>query len=92
VELDGGEPRWLASSGTWPTWMPDSGAIAYADEQVDGPQQAWMVPLDGGEPRKLNEFRWNGKHYPFVVDPATGGLLTTDHVGERSAIWLAEYE
>jgi len=92
VELDGGEPRWLTSSGTWPTWMPDGEAIAYADERGDRPQRSWIVPLGGGEPRLLSEYRWSGGHYPFDVDPATGGLLTTDQVGERSAIWLAEYE
>ena len=58
----------------------------------DGPQEAWVVSLDGSRSRKLNDFRWAGRHYPFDVDPRTGGLLTTDHVGGKAAIWLAEYE
>jgi len=92
VRLEDGEPRWLTTSGTWPTWMPNGRAIAYADQPPEGRQQAWVVALDGGPPKRLGDFGWLGRHYPFDVDPASGQLLTADHVGGKSTIWLAEYD
>ena len=93
VELDGGETRWLTDSGTWPTWMPDGRSLAFADAASDHRQRAWIVPLDGGHRRLLGPFRWDGAHYPFVIDPASGHLITTDTGtdGGRSTIWIAEY-
>jgi Tol biopolymer transport system component len=92
VELPDGEPRWLTDSGTWPTWMPDGLAVAYADVPPGGEQQAWVVSLDGGEPRRLGDFAWHGSHLPFDVEPETGELITTDETDVKSTIWLAEYD
>ncbi len=92
VDLEGGETRRLSPTGSWPTWMPGGRAIAYADEIAEGPQEAWVVSLDGGQPRRLGDVQWTGRHYPFVVDPSTGEVITADHTGGKSAIWLAEYD
>ena len=72
--------------------MPDGRAIAYADETADGLQTAWVVSLDGAQPRRLGDIQWTGRHYPFVVDPSTGEVITADDSGGKSAIWLAEYD
>jgi Tol biopolymer transport system component len=91
VDLDAGEVRWLTTSGTWPTWMPDGSSIAYADVGPDGRQAAWVVPADGGDPARLGESRWSGNYYPFSVDAATGRVITTDDAGGPATLWIAEY-
>ena len=83
--------RWLSSSGSWPTWLPD-GQLAYADEGEDGNQRAWSVAPEGGEAtRLLGSFRWDGAHYPFSVHPSSGMLLTTDSPAETSTLWMAQF-
>jgi Tol biopolymer transport system component len=91
VGLEDGEPRWLTESGTWPVWMPDGLAIAYADAGPEGDQLAWIVPLDGG-PVRPGKVAWVGPHWPFVIDPKTGELITSDSGTRQSTIWLAEFE
>ncbi len=92
VPTAGGEVRWLTSTGTWPTWMPDGRSIAFADEQPLQRQEAWVVPVEGGAPRRLVDFRWNGTHHPFDVDTRDGELVASDSLSSRTTIWLAEYE
>jgi serine/threonine protein kinase len=92
VPLDGGGERWLTDTGTWPTWMPDGQAVAYADERPDGRQEARIAPVDGGEPTQLGVFVWNESHHPFEVEPGTGHIISTDGIGGKTTIWLAEYE
>jgi Tol biopolymer transport system component len=91
VDLQGGEPRELTRSGTWPTWMPDGQTIAYADGSPEGDQTAWVVDVRGGPPRPLFGFRWDGLHFPFVISPDGLHLITTNSVGTKSTIWLAEF-
>lgn len=90
--LDGSGARWLTETGTWPTWMPSGRTIAYADALPDGRQEARVVAVDGGESRRLGGFVWNQSHHPFEIDPATRQLITTEGVGGKSTIWLAEYD
>jgi len=90
--LDGSGVRWLTETGTWPTWMPSGRAIAYADALPDGRQEARVVAVDGGTSSRLGEFVWNQSHHPFEIDFATGQLITTEGVGGKSTIWLAEYD
>jgi len=90
VDLAGGEPRWLTTSGTWPVWLPDGSGIAFADVGWPGSQTAWVVSLEDGQRRPLGAFNWSGTDWPFVI-PRTGELITTDGSGEKSTLWLAEY-
>jgi len=90
VDLEGGEPRWLTTTGTWPTWLPDGSGIAFADVGRQGSQTAWVVSLDDGQRRPLGSFRWGGTHWPFVM-AGPDELITTDGSGEKSTLWLAEY-
>ena len=92
ARLDGSGARWLTETGTWPTWMPSGRTIAYADALPDGRQEARVVAVDGGASSRLGEFVWNQSHHPFEIDPATGQLITTEGVGGKSTIWLAEYD
>jgi Tol biopolymer transport system component len=91
VDLQGGEPRELTRSGTWPTWMPDGQTIAYADGSAEGDQTAWVVDKRGGPPRPLFGFRWDGLHFPFVISLDGLQVITTNSVGTKSTIWLAEF-
>jgi Tol biopolymer transport system component/serine/threonine protein kinase len=91
VALNGGEPIWLTSSGTWPTWMPDGASIAYADVGSAGGQVARVVPTQGGVARDLSSYRWRSTHFPFVVSSDGHSLLTTDTADNKSTLWLAEY-
>jgi dipeptidyl aminopeptidase/acylaminoacyl peptidase len=90
VAVAGGEPSWLTQSGTWPTWLPDGKEIAFADVAPDGSQQAFAVPHSGGPRRPLLARRWQGGHFPFVLDRDGSRLLTTDDSPDRTTIWIAE--
>jgi hypothetical protein len=90
VKLDGGEPRWLTTTGTWPTWLPDGSGIAFADVGSEGQQAVWVVSLDDAQRHPLGRFRWGGTHWPFVL-AGPGEMVTTDGSGEKSTLWLAEY-
>jgi len=92
VDTESGEVRWLTETGTWPVWTPDGREIAYADGGADGNQQAWLVRLDGSAPRRLGDFTWAGAHWPFVIDPAGGELITHDEALRPSTIWIAELD
>jgi hypothetical protein len=48
--------------------------------------------VDGGEPTQLGVFVWNESHHPFEVEPGTGHIISTDGIGGKTTIWLAEYE
>lgn len=92
VDLEGGDPRWLSDTGTWPTWMPDSESVAFADGGPEGNQQAWwVVARSGGPARRLVSREWSGAHWPFVIDPASGELITSNSAENSTKIWLAEY-
>ena len=92
LDLDGtGEPVWLTSSGTWPTWVKNGRAIAYGDTRGGSAQQAWAAPLDGGPRWRLGAYTWNGGHFPFAVD-ASGAIVSTDSHGGKATLWLAEYD
>jgi Tol biopolymer transport system component len=90
VGVDGQGLRWLTARGAWPTWMSDGRAVGFIDTGADGFQRAWQVPVDGRPPTLLTAYRWRTTYSPFVTDPATGDLITTDGIGDTSTLWLAE--
>jgi hypothetical protein len=72
--------------------MPSGRSIAYADVLPDGRQEARVIGVDGAESRRLGAFVWRQNQHPFEIDPATGQLITTEGIGGKSTIWLAEYD
>ena len=60
VPLEGGDPREIVRlpfGGRFATWSPDGGSILYtqdADADGDGHSELWMVPVAGGQPKKLD--------------------------------------
>jgi hypothetical protein len=91
LDLQEGRPRQLSPSGTWPTWTSDGRFIAFADGSPEGDQTAWTVDVEGGPPRPLFGFRWDGLHFPFVISRDGMHVITTNSVGTKSTIWLAEF-
>jgi dipeptidyl aminopeptidase/acylaminoacyl peptidase len=58
VSAAGGEPRELTpSGGDYPQWSPDGRWISYSvwSQDSDPDQGAWVVPADGGTPRKIGD-------------------------------------
>jgi serine/threonine protein kinase len=56
VSVAGGEPREMTpSGGDYPQWSPDGRWIAYSvwTQDSDPNQGAWVVPADGGTPRRV---------------------------------------
>jgi serine/threonine protein kinase len=56
VSAAGGDPRLLTpAGGDYPVWSPDGGSIAYViwTDETDESQGAWVVPAEGGTPRKV---------------------------------------
>ena len=40
-------------SREYPAWSPDGSLIAYASDREDGRLCIWVVPAEGGEPRRI---------------------------------------
>ncbi|MCP4898037.1 MAG: protein kinase [bacterium] len=58
VSALGGTPRLLTpQGGDYPYWSPDGKWIAYVvwTDESDPLQGAWVVPAEGGEPRKIGD-------------------------------------
>lgn len=49
IAVDGSGARKLADAGYTIDWSPDGNWLAFADTEI------WMVPADGGEPRRLSK-------------------------------------
>lgn len=80
VSKDGKIMRSLTSAkhqaDTSPTWSPDGCTVAFVSDRT-GPQQVWMIRVDGGEARQLTNFplgvdnlRWSpkGNHLAFSAE------------------------
>jgi hypothetical protein len=91
VDLAGGERRWLSPTGSFPVWMPDGRALAFADAGPEGSQIARVVDVAGGVAHRLGSFVWQGKFWPFVPSRDGKSLVTTDGSDLKSTLWLAEF-
>jgi len=74
----GGEARHLVDDGTFPTWSPDDGRIAF--QRGDGVErQIWTIPVAGGEARRLTSAVHEHSHPQWSpIDPDLI-LLVVDH-------------
>jgi Tol biopolymer transport system component len=85
VSAAGGEPRELTpSGGDYPQWSPDGRWIAYSvwTQESDPDQGAWVVPADGGTPRKV------GDEPTRLVWSRRGSFLwQLRRVGDRIELW-----
>jgi len=50
-----------------------------------------VVATSGGPARRLASSEWHGSHWPFVIDPKSGELITSNSAENNTTIWLAEY-
>jgi Caspase domain/WD40-like Beta Propeller Repeat len=56
MDSDGTDPWNLTEEGSKdfdPAWSPDGSLIAYASNREDGLLRIWVVPVEGGEPRRI---------------------------------------
>ncbi len=79
MDADGNNMRKLTDNPAadyHPRWSPDGKSILFLSTRHDGPQ-AWLLPLDGGEPTQITHFTtgvsdavWtcDGKHIVFTSD------------------------
>jgi dipeptidyl aminopeptidase/acylaminoacyl peptidase len=79
IESDGNNLRKLtdnSASDYHPRWSPDGKSLLFLSARHEGPQ-AWLLPLEGGEPTQLTHFNtgvgdaeWtsDGKHIVFTSD------------------------
>jgi len=88
VSAAGGDPQELApEGGDYPRWSPDGEWIAYSiwTQESDPDQGAWVVPTDGGEPRKI------GREPTRMVWSTDGRLLwQLRRSGGELELWEAE--
>jgi dipeptidyl aminopeptidase/acylaminoacyl peptidase len=67
VNLETGETRRLTygnKTDRWPEWSPDGKWIAFVSDR-DGKQQIYLMPIDGGESRKLTTLKQGVNHRPI---------------------------
>lgn len=83
VPYDGSaKPRVLtneAVSSTAPQWSPDGKTLAFLSARGEGRPQLYLLPLEGGEPKKLTDlkngvgaYQWSPMGDRFVVTSRTG--------------------
>lgn len=58
------------AADTHPRWSPDGRTILFVSTRKNGPQ-AWLLPVDGGEPKQLTDFA------PGVADPIWSPIGTS---------------
>jgi Tol biopolymer transport system component len=99
IPMAGGEPRQLLRVnrpevlfGGTVSWIPDGSAVIVAKADASGRQELWLVPIEGGQPRKLDidasawllqegfRLRPDGKEIAFVSQAGKPG----------SEIWALE--
>jgi hypothetical protein len=88
VSAAGGEPRELTpDGGDYPQWSPDGRWIAYSmwTQDSDPNQGAWVIPADGGSPRKI------GRQPTRMVWSADGRLLwQLRRSGDAVELWESD--
>jgi len=87
VSAAGGEPKELTpKGGDYPQWSPSGEWIAYSvwTQDSDPDQGAWVVPAEGGSPRKI------GQEPTRMVWSRDGGrLMQLRRAGDRIELWEA---
>ena len=94
VPLRGGAARDLvkAKASVFMTWTPDGKHLIYfveegpADNNLVRPRQAWIVPVSGGEPRRLN-LPFGGRALSIHPDARQVAINVTD---ESTELWVTE--
>jgi Tol biopolymer transport system component len=94
VSLAGGEARDVLRSGqmVWPwstAWAPDSRGVLFVKQpNPDNPKtELWLVPVQGGEPRKLDLGAPDMRE--LCVHP-DGRRIAFTSGGDRSEVWVME--
>jgi len=94
VPLAGGEARDVLRSGqmVWPpsiAWGPDSRGVLFVKQpKPDDPKtELWLVPVQGGEPRKLD---LGGPGMRELCIHPDGRRIAFTIGGDRSEVWVME--
>jgi len=94
VPLAGGEARHVLRSGqmVWPpaiAWAPDGQGVLFVKQpNADDPRtELWLVPLEGGEPRKLDLAARDMRDLAVHPD---GRRIAFTSGGDRSEVWVME--
>jgi dipeptidyl aminopeptidase/acylaminoacyl peptidase len=90
---DGSTEQMLAGDALYfpIAWSPDGQSLTAIDEISNSEARAWLVPLDGGEPRLLTPAEGEVRFYPGPWAPdGTGFYLLTDE--GREFLGLAFYD
>ena len=78
------DSKWAAGDGL--AWLPDgSGLVACLMETSNSPTQVWIVPAEGGEPRKLTN---DLENYGTVDVSADGKTILVGHFRDESSLWI----
>ncbi len=85
VNLESGETRRLTygyKTDSSPEWSPDGKQIAFLSDR-DGKRQIYLMPLDGGEPRKLTALKQGVGHRPVWSPDGQTIAFTAGPEGEK---------
>jgi len=78
------DKRWAGGDGI--AWLPDgSGIVGGLYEEGNSPTQVWLVPLNGGEPRKITT---DLENYGAVDISADGQTILAGQFKDESSLWI----
>jgi len=82
MDIKTGNTRLVARFGTHPIWSPDGKHLAFAHRSDTDGREIWLVPVAGGEPRRLtsgHKAHWSqDSRHVFFRDEHTGVICSID--------------
>lgn len=72
---------------TQPRWSPDGSAIAFlanASSDRDAKRQIWVLPVTGGDARRVTDFAQSVQQYAWSPDGSTFAFVTADEPEKKA--------